>query len=54
MKLTHIDEKGKANMVDVAGKPQQTRTAVAEGFIHLQTDAMRTLTGFDLNSRVVD
>ncbi len=23
-------------------------------FIHLQTDAMRTLTGFDLNSRVVD
>ncbi|HDO06618.1 MAG TPA: cyclic pyranopterin monophosphate synthase MoaC [Bacteroidetes bacterium] len=40
MKLTHIDEKGKANMVDVAGKPQQTRTAVAEGFIHLQTETV--------------
>jgi len=40
MKLTHIDEKGKANMVDVAGKPQQTRTALAEGFIHLQTETV--------------
>ncbi len=40
MKLTHIDEKGKANMVDVAGKPQQTRTAFAEGFIHLQAETV--------------
>ncbi len=40
MKLTHIDEKGKANMVDVAGKPQQTRTALAEGFIHLQAETV--------------
>ena len=40
MKLTHIDEKGKANMVDVAGKPQQTRMALAEGFIHLQTETV--------------
>lgn len=40
MKLTHIDEKGKANMVDVAGKPQQTRTALAEGFIYLQTETV--------------
>lgn len=35
-KLSHIDDKGKANMVDVSPKPMQTRTAVARGFIRLQ------------------
>ncbi|MDO8928325.1 MAG: cyclic pyranopterin monophosphate synthase MoaC [Bacteroidota bacterium] len=35
-KLTHIDEKGKAKMVDVSQKPDQEREAVASGFIRLQ------------------
>ena len=34
-KLSHTNEKGKAKMVDVGHKPQQKRTAVAEGFIRL-------------------
>jgi len=39
-KLTHLDEKGKANMVDVAHKPDQVRTALAEGFIRLQPETI--------------
>jgi len=35
-KLTHINESGTANMVDVAHKPDQTRIAIAEGKIILQ------------------
>ncbi|MGD9992529.1 MAG: cyclic pyranopterin monophosphate synthase MoaC [Salinivirgaceae bacterium] len=34
--LSHTDQQGKANMVDVGHKPQQTRTAIAAGFIRLQ------------------
>ena len=36
MELSHTNKEGKANMVDVAEKPDQTRTARAEGFIRLQ------------------
>jgi cyclic pyranopterin phosphate synthase len=32
-KLTHIDDKGEARMVDVAHKPSTLRTARAEGFV---------------------
>jgi len=39
-KLTHLNEKGKANMVDVAHKPDQVRTAMAEGFIGLQPETI--------------
>jgi len=39
--LSHIDEAGKANMVDVGHKPQQTREAKAKGFIRLNTEAVR-------------
>ncbi len=35
MKLSHTDDKGKANMVDVGHKPNQIREAWAKGFIHL-------------------
>ena len=31
-RLTHIDEHGRARMVDVGSKPPVRRTAVAEGF----------------------
>ncbi len=39
-KLTHTDLKGKANMVDVGHKPDQVRTAKAEGFIRLSKTAV--------------
>jgi cyclic pyranopterin phosphate synthase len=34
--FSHIDEHGKANMVDVSAKPNQVRTAIASGHIRLQ------------------
>ncbi len=42
-KFSHIDDQGKANMVDVSPKPVQTRTAVARGFIRLQQDTVRLI-----------
>ncbi len=39
-KLSHINENGEANMVDVSAKPDQTRIAKAEGFIQLNTETM--------------
>lgn len=34
-KLTHIDETGRANMVDVSAKAVTAREAVAEGFVRM-------------------
>jgi cyclic pyranopterin monophosphate synthase len=42
-KLTHTDAKGKAIMVDVSGKPEQVRTAVAEGHISLNPDTLKLI-----------
>jgi cyclic pyranopterin monophosphate synthase len=42
-KLTHLDSEGKAKMVDVADKPDQLRTAVAEGFISLKTETVEMI-----------
>jgi len=42
-KLTHTDEHGKANMVDVGEKPDQNRTAIARGFIKLSNDALNLI-----------
>lgn len=42
-KLSHINEKGKANMVDVAHKPDQIRIAKAEGFIKLQPETIQLI-----------
>jgi cyclic pyranopterin monophosphate synthase len=39
-KLSHTDESGKANMVDVGHKPDQMRTATAQGFIRLSPVAL--------------
>lgn len=33
--LTHIDETGRAAMVDVSEKPQTSRKAIAEGYVRL-------------------
>jgi cyclic pyranopterin phosphate synthase len=42
-KLTHLDEKGNARMVDVSGKPVTTRVAVAEGFITMLPATLRAI-----------
>jgi len=42
-KLSHTDEKGKANMVDVGQKPDQQRRAIAEGFISLSAETVNLI-----------
>jgi cyclic pyranopterin monophosphate synthase len=39
MKLTHLDERGRARMVDVGAKPESERTAVAEGAVKMSREA---------------
>jgi cyclic pyranopterin phosphate synthase len=39
-KLTHLDEKGRARMVDVADKEATQRTAIAEGFIAMSRETL--------------
>lgn len=41
--FSHINNDGKANMVDVSQKPVQNRTARAEGFIELQSDTVQKI-----------
>jgi len=43
-KLTHLDETGKAKMVDVGHKPVTAREAVAEGFVSIQPATLRAIT----------
>lgn len=38
--LSHTDDKGKANMVDVGSKPDQIRTASAEGKIFMKKETL--------------
>ena len=38
MKFTHLDENGKAKMVDVSAKQKVKRTAIASGKIFLKKD----------------
>ena len=39
MKLSHLDERGRARMVDVGGKPESERTAAAEGVVRMSREA---------------
>lgn len=39
MKLSHLDERGRARMVDVGGKPVSERTASAEGVVRMSREA---------------
>jgi cyclic pyranopterin monophosphate synthase len=39
-RLSHLNERGEANMVDVADKTVTSRTAVAEGFVHMRPDTL--------------
>ena len=38
--LTHIDETGRANMVDVSAKAVTTREALAEGFVRMSAETL--------------
>lgn len=39
MTLSHVDESGRARMVDVGDKPVSVRTAVAEGAVRMSAEA---------------
>ena len=41
MKLSHVDQAGRARMVDVGDKPLMDRTAVATGTIRMSQEAFR-------------
>jgi len=45
VKLTHLDERGRARMVDVGDKPVSERTAVAEGTIRMSREAYDLVAG---------
>lgn len=42
-KLTHLDETGRANMVDVGAKLDTERTAVAEGYVRMKPETLRLI-----------
>ena len=42
-RLTHLDEQGRASMVDVGWKPDTEREAVARGFISMQPETLRLI-----------
>jgi cyclic pyranopterin phosphate synthase len=44
-RLTHVDERGAARMVDVSAKPVTARQASARGRVLLSPDAVRALRG---------
>ena len=39
-KLTHLDDKGAARMVDVSDKAVTSRTAIAQGFVAMRADTL--------------
>ena len=39
-KLSHLDDKGNARMVDVSDKPVTARTAIAEGFVSMTAETL--------------
>lgn len=44
-KLTHIDEAGRPQMVDVTDKDITARTAIAEGFVRMTPETLALATG---------
>lgn len=42
-KLTHLDEQGRARMVDVGHKPDTERLAIARGEVQMQPDTLRLI-----------
>ena len=44
MELTHVDEQGKARMVDIGEKPDTERVAVARGAVVMQPETLALIT----------
>ncbi len=42
-RLTHLDDDGQANMVDIGDKPDTQRTATAEGAVYMQPETLRLI-----------
>jgi cyclic pyranopterin phosphate synthase len=42
--LTHLDDQGRAHMVDVGPKPDSERVAIATGSIHMQPQTLQLIT----------
>ena len=42
-KLTHFDEQGHAQMVDVSGKQETLREAIATGIVHAQPETLQLI-----------
>ena len=42
-KLTHLDDAGRADMVDVGEKPDSERVAVASGAVYMQPETLRLI-----------
>jgi cyclic pyranopterin phosphate synthase len=42
--LSHLDSEGRAHMVDVAGKPETHRIAVAEAFVEMEEVTLELIT----------
>lgn len=49
--LTHIDEQGRANMVDVSDKAVTKRTARARSIVSLPAEVMAQIAGGDIHSK---
>jgi cyclic pyranopterin phosphate synthase len=43
MELTHLDDKGRMRMVDVGGKPDTERVAVAKGEVTMHPETLRLI-----------
>ena len=42
-KLTHLDEEGRAKMVDISKKPSTLREAVARGSVHMKPETLHLI-----------
>ena len=47
-RLSHLDENGRARMVDVSAKPDTERLAMAEALVHMEPETIARLFGGDL------
>ncbi|MDE2859920.1 MAG: cyclic pyranopterin monophosphate synthase MoaC [Chloroflexota bacterium] len=43
--MTHLDEQGRASMVDVGWKPETVREAVARGYVSMQPETLALIRG---------
>jgi cyclic pyranopterin monophosphate synthase len=47
-KLSHVDERGKPRMVDVSGKADTQREAVAKGEVHMKAETLAMISGGEI------